>query len=200
MKKILLFGAALAVASIAMSDSSYAQQRDSCECVNGVKCVWVNGVLECDPNITCEGSFVVTPPIPPAPQPVNSTATPTDISASAVIPSLGQVQISLDQLQPPPPPAPPTIIRSNNPGARFPLTVEISFNAIAEVPGVGVFRSVGPLTYSTTNATSVGPFINEKLTLQNSVTFSSATGQTFVLDAGSSSIVLGQHQGGPDGR
>lgn len=191
------------IAATLMGAASAGVQAQDCECINGIKCITIydsNGNpvgLNCDPNVTCEGSFVVTPPIPPEPAPVQSVATPTSITATVNSGQLGQAVITLDTR-----PSPPTIIQSNG-ADRYPLTVDIQFNAVATleaVPGV-VFQSDQPLHYRTENAHSVNPFQGERLSLQNTVNFiNPQTGLVqFSLEAGTSSITLGPSTHNPEG-
>jgi hypothetical protein len=131
---------------------------------------------------------------------VNSTATPTNLTATVDVSGVGAVTIQLDNSRP----APPTILSSNTPGQRFPLTVEINFNATATVAGAPgkVFQNIQPLTYRTTNAKSIAPFESEELTLATDVDFiDAATGApAFTLRGQESSIKLGPDLGGPEGR
>lgn len=184
MKKILVFGVAFLAAVLSLNLTVSAQQ---CECVDGLKCFRVNDILECDPYITCEGSVVVTPPIPSDPRkPVNSLVLVQSITASFQSATLGQVNIHSTG-------GPLGRIQSNSSNVRFPLTVELNFDAFATLPSLPGqrFYSTEPLSYVTHDAQSVDPFYLERLTLANSVQFADVNGVVaFTLEAGNSVISL----------
>jgi len=181
MRKItgaLLFAAALAMPALA--------EAQTCECINGIKCYVVNGVTICDPNIKCEGTFLLNPPIPPIGR-VASSGIPQSLTAKTNTP-LGPTTIALDPSRP----AGPTTLASNG-TTRFPLTVDIRFNATATVDNLrGLpIRNVQELHYRTTTANSVNPFQGVVLILQNDVDFVRDGELVFTLKAGTSSINLG---------
>jgi|GEM_PF-2796789 len=204
MKGFMISGAAMFAAALTMTASSNAQTTD-CICLNGQKCTVIydanNNPIDtlCDPGITCDASFAVNPPIPPDPLPVASTAIPQDITATVNVGVLGPATIKLDNTRP----AVPTQLQSSGPG-RYPLTVDIHFNATATVealPGV-VLKNVQELNYRTDNAQSINPFRGETLTLVDDVDFiNPQTGaRQFTIQAGQSTITLGGKNQDPDGR
>lgn len=196
MKKIIVVRAFAVVAFLAASIVS--AQNKSCECIGGEKCIEVApGVVECSPSIECEAQFDGN--IPQS-GPINSVVTPSAITASVNIPTLGDITFELDATRP----APPTTLVSDDPNTRFPLDVDINFNATATIAAQfrgedgeddPVYENVQPLHYSGSDINSVNPFDGERVTLTDDVQFverGDPTGRVvFTLKAGQSTLLLG---------
>lgn len=213
MKKIILLGSIVFAMVMAMSSTASSQpppKADTCRCVNGQKCVdiWDPATQTyvpggCGPDATCEGQFETTDGTPiedPDQGPINEELTPTSISGSATIPTLGRLEIQLDETRTPD----PTTVKSNDPnppagGNGFPLSVNINFYATATADaaaGATVYESVQQLSYSTTNANSFTPFEHVTVTLDNDVEFivkgDPERRVVFKLNAGQNTLTLGE--------
>lgn len=185
MKRILLTGAALLAAATISTTTANAQD---CQCIDGVKCILVNGALDCSGGIPCEANFTTEPRIPQEGPISQTVATPTNITSEIKSEKLGLVKITLDDSRPE-----KTLIQSNNADERYPLTVELNFNAIATTESGQRYESKQAFNYLTREATSIAPFKDTKLSLQNDVDFvDPETGEVvFTVQAGSSSLTLG---------
>lgn len=200
MKRFIMLVAAAALALPALATA----QTTNCECRNGLKCYDVydaDGNLiysDCTPDLSCAASFDVQPPVPADPAaPISSQATAQSVSATVQTGQLGVATLSLDASRP----STPTRLQSNG-DQRFPLTVDLRFNATATVEGLPgeVLSSDQELNYSTTEANSY-PFEGVTLTLQNDVNFVDAAGVSrFTLKGGQSSITINSNQNGEGGR
>ena len=205
MKKLLTLSLVGAAALVASSSSMFAQ-RDTCRIVNGVKCYVQydanNNVIftDCPPEDPGgEGVFDEVQPIPDQ-GPVNATLEPVAVTASFNIAQLGKVDVALDQTAP----QPTTTITSVNPDARYPLSVNITFNAQATVSSEPDRRYVSatPLVFNNDNVNSVKPFRNETFTLASDVNFvrpESPDHVEFTLQAGTSFLTLGGNDGADGG-
>jgi len=185
MKKILLTGAALLAAATVMTTSAQAQD---CQCVDGIKCILVNGQLDCSGNIPCEANFNVEPRIPQEGPIAPTVATATSIKSQIKSEKYGLITITLDEKRPV-----KTTIESNSADERYPVTVELNFNAIATTESGATYESKQSFNYVTREAQSIAPFQKETLRLQNDVDFvDPATGEVaFTVVAGESSLTLG---------
>lgn len=204
MKKFMVAGAALFAFALTMISSATAQPvRKDCQCVNGLKCTILYDSLDnpidsiCEPDITCQATFEVNPPIPPSPAPVASFVTPVAIVSTINSDVLGPIVVTLA-----PTPLPPGEIRSAGP-TRTPLIIDFQFNAIATaeaLPGV-TLESGQPLHYRTERGLTADPFVNEVLTLQENVDFfNKSTGErVFSLEAGTSFITISGNELGDGG-
>lgn len=205
MKKLLTLTLVGAAALVASSSSMFAQ-RDTCRIVNGVKCYVQydanNNVIftDCPPEDPGgEGVFDEVQPIADE-GPVNATLTPVAVKASFNIAQLGKVDISLDQAAG----QTTTTIASVDADNRYPLSVNISFNAQATVSSEPDRRYVSttPLSFTNDNVNSVKPFRNETFTLANNVDFvrpESPDHIEFTLQAGTSFLTLGGNDEAGDG-
>ncbi len=100
---------------------------------------------------------------------VNTALVPTAISATVQDPTYGTITTTLDASRP----SSPTTIRTVPGQVRFPLEVNISFYAnatLGSAPGT-VYRSRTQLQFFSRNVTSVNPFTNEVLALNEDVEF-----------------------------
>lgn len=148
MKKLLMLGAALFVATVSLASSANAQD---CICVDGRKCYVVNGLLECDPNVTCEGTIPLTPPIPPSGGANSQVADPSQQQITATLDGpLGPTTITSDDR----PTTEPTRVVSQQAATLNPVDVDIVFHATATVEGLRGRRIVSrdELHYKATGA------------------------------------------------
>jgi hypothetical protein len=170
----------------------------TCILINGRKC-YVNYDSTGRPiDTTCDvgskgiGTFTSLTGVLPPDSAVNAVLHPVAISATIPDPIRGTITTALDPARP----SSPATIRSVDGRNRFPLDVSISFFATASIeskPGV-VYNSRTQLVFSSRKVRSLDPFVNEVLTLAESVEFYNAADPLqrteFALRGGESTVTL----------
>ena len=204
-KRFMLI-AVLAIVGTVVIHSAASAQRYTCIFVNGCKVLIIldpcGNIIGTQTDCGSSGSGTFNGPVFPTQGPVPpSTLVAEQINATVQDPVYGAINTTLDPTR-----TATSIIASNNPTERYPLSVTISFYANATIsakPGV-TYTSRQPLNFSSSNVNSLDPFNSETFTLQSDVEFYDPHGgalggeepTAFRLAAGSS-VTLGGSAGGP---
>lgn len=177
---------AFAVIAVGVAVAGTIATAQTCIVVNGVK-VYVLPNTYNTSGATGTAVFSTPTQIPPAPNRLNQSLTPQNINVSSTEPTLGTITTTLDPVRA----SSPTTIVSNG-TARFPATGTIKFYGRATIsskPGI-TYGSQTELVFVNNNLSQILPF-NATFSLQSDVTFRDpATGDSFLLKAGSTTVTL----------
>lgn len=178
--------AAFAVIAVGVALAGSIASAQTCIVVNGVKVYVLPNTYNTN-GAAGTAVFGTATQIPPPPARLNQSLTAQSINVSSNEATLGTVTTTLDPTRT----SSATTIISNG-TARFPATGRVKFfgrATISSKPGT-VYGSQTELVFVNSNLAQILPF-NATFTLESDVTFKDpATGDSFLLQAGSTSVTL----------